>query len=769
MSKRALTLIDQPRFVVWKTKDAPTSAITRRRKNWIDNLATLAQAQAFVAQDSDYQIGYVFGDDDIYGLDIDGARDPETEEIEAWAQPFLNLLKGKAIADISVSGTGVKLIFKCQEKLEHTTKMFTNAKGHGAHQPQIELFTNSKYFAWTDRPLDGFECEELLPIAAQEVRKLMHKAVPFQQSNCLSMANKADSKASYDRSKWKADELVHLLDQLPKEPCSERNLWRDVIFAVHFETDGGADGLALVKSWSEGIGGYDGPASIEDVWNSAKPDADRPIHAGSILRRMQLEGDALFNPLGARSVLSLREKTIGRERTLIDSGEISEMKMAEFLLEDIVNESFLVKNSDQSHAEWFQLRDGLLHSVDKSLAIDRPVRAKIRDLVNIAKESGCRNLRSFEGDRKVRAVANWIKEMVPETPDSKLNGKPHELNMKNGILDMKTGKLRPHNSIDLFTRQSSIEYDPAAKCPLWLTHVDTCLRGNKPMATYLQTLLGYSMHAGNPAHAICFLYGSGGNGKSVTIETVAQILGSYSEVSTVDLIMGKSDESRILKCGLRDKRLAAISEPSEGCRLNEGTVKELSGAKTIKCRNIRSKYESFGVTHTLFVDTNKVPVIVGQDDGIWRRIHRVDFDFNFLESGKKIEGFDEQLLAEHAGIFNWLLEGYQRYVAAGKLEVPDEAALIVRNWRGDEDALGAWLEENVLRTDREDDVVPAVDICRAFNRSCAGQTLQSRQLIGELVRRGFERVQTSPTAKRAAKFQKVKLRQQVSATDFGSK
>jgi putative DNA primase/helicase len=45
---------------------------------------------------------------------------------------------------------------------------------------------------------------------------------------------------------------------------------------------------------------------------------------------------------------------------------------------------------------------------------------------------------------------------------------PFLLNVFNGTLDLRTGKLRPHRREDLLTKLAPAEFKPNATCPLWL-------------------------------------------------------------------------------------------------------------------------------------------------------------------------------------------------------------------------------------------------------------------------------------------------------------
>src|SRR5260370_25135529 len=88
------------------------------------------------------------------------------------------------------------------------------------------------------------------------------------------------------------------------------------------------------------------------------------------------------------------------------------------------------------------------------------------------------------------------------------------LNVLNGTIDLRTGKLREHRRSDLLTKLAPVEYNPEAKCPTWLRFLDRIMEGNAALIGYLQRVGGYSLTGDASEQALWFFYGSGANGKS---------------------------------------------------------------------------------------------------------------------------------------------------------------------------------------------------------------------------------------------------------------
>ena len=87
-------------------------------------------------------IGFVFtAEDDFVGIDLDHCRDPDSGEIEDWAQKIIDTLD--SYTEVSPSGTGVHIIIK--GKLPST----------GRRKGKVEMYEEGRYFTFTGQHIKG--------------------------------------------------------------------------------------------------------------------------------------------------------------------------------------------------------------------------------------------------------------------------------------------------------------------------------------------------------------------------------------------------------------------------------------------------------------------------------------------------------------------------------------------------------------------------------------------------------------------------------------
>jgi putative DNA primase/helicase len=93
--------------------------------------------EAVVAGDDFDGLGFVFSSGDPYaGIDLDGCRDPETGELEGWAQSIIDRVEAGYI-EVSPSGRGVHIVVE------------GNVRGVGARKKPIELYSQWRFFTMT--------------------------------------------------------------------------------------------------------------------------------------------------------------------------------------------------------------------------------------------------------------------------------------------------------------------------------------------------------------------------------------------------------------------------------------------------------------------------------------------------------------------------------------------------------------------------------------------------------------------------------------------
>ncbi|MEN6370419.1 MAG: phage/plasmid primase, P4 family [Armatimonadota bacterium] len=272
-----------------------------------------------------------------------------------------------------------------------------------------------------------------------------------------------------------------------------------------------------------------------------------------------------------------------------------------------------------------------------------------------------------------------------------LDSDPNLLAVKNGILDLRTGELLEPHRENLITKQVPVTYDPEAKCPEFSTFLETVVP-DEEARQFIQTAVGYSLTGITLEQCLFFLYGEGRNGKSTFIETISSLLGDYSAKTRSETLMIKrnGDVSDDI-AALRGARLVTVSEISDGQRLNEGRMKDITGGDRISARFLYGKWFEFNVGFKLWFYGNHKPTIKGKDEGIWRRIRLIPFTVQIPED-KCDKNLKEKLYNELPGILNWALEGLRRWHKEG-FKTPKAVASATKEYKAGEDSLSNFMED----------------------------------------------------------------------------
>ena len=91
---------------------------------------------------------------------------------------------------------------------------------------------------------------------------------------------------------------------------------------------------------------------------------------------------------------------------------------------------------------------------------------------------------------------------------------PFLLGTPGGVVDLKTGKLRAGRPDDGITKSTAITPAANADCPLWLRFLAETTDSDAQMIRFLQQWCGYSLTGDVREHALVFVFGAGGNGKT---------------------------------------------------------------------------------------------------------------------------------------------------------------------------------------------------------------------------------------------------------------
>ena len=374
----------------------------------------------------------------------------------------------------------------------------------------------------------------------------------------------------------------------------------------------------------------------------------------------------------------------------------------------------------------------------KALDPEGPEAKKLKDL---RKEylQRVKRLRSGSGATNCLQYSHRIEDPIAIRGDE-LDTNPWLIACTNGVLDLRTGKLRDGRPGDHLLKYSPHEWRGIdAPCPAFEYFLDSAFDGD-PMAgdeernqhrvqvtAFLRRALGYGITGLSTEHMFLVLNGQGRNGKGVLVETLRYVLGSIAGPIPAEMLL---DQGRSATpsgptphiMALKGLRIAFASETDEGRRFSPGQVKWYSGGDTLKGRDLNAKdYIDFDPTHLLILLTNNLPHAPGDDFAFWQRLKLIPFMYSFVaepDSNKRNQKqrddqLREKLKGEASGILAWLVRGCLEWQQQG-LCPPEQVTSATEEYRLGEDTITQFVTETC---DQAADLKSnATDIYNVFKR-----------------------------------------------------
>ncbi|MED1010766.1 phage/plasmid primase, P4 family [Bacillus mycoides] len=388
---------------------------------------------------------------------------------------------------------------------------------------------------------------------------------------------------------------------------------------------------------------------------------------------------------------------------------------------------------------WY-IWDGKRWRIDNKKEIERITAKVLRGLNKSEDESEMKWARMCER-RNVRM--NSIKDLMPLVPGERAEFDKHKylLNVENGIVDLKTGKLQQHDRELGLTKITNITFDENAKCPTWLTFLDQIFLGDKALIEYMQRLIGYSLTGDISEQIMMFLVGGGSNGKSTFINIIKDIMGDYGKQAKSDTFIKKKESGANNDIArLVGSRFVSAIESEEGEKLADSFVKQITGGEPVLARFLRQEFFEFIPEFKVFFTTNHKPIIGGLDEGIWRRVKLIPFNLN-LPAHKRDKRLPEKLSLEMPGILNWAIEGCMKWQQDG-LKEPKVVAEATGKYKDDMDILAPFLDEVCYVDERENEsiMIEAKELYNVYERWCFNsgeRSLGNRSFYRMLETKGF--------------------------------
>lgn len=414
------------------------------------------------------------------------------------------------------------------------------------------------------------------------------------------------------------------------------------------------------------------------------------------------------------------------------------VKITETALAARLRKRFLIRVDDRTidgvnHAEGlgFMVYNGSVWVQDSS---DMRVRLECQAMGIELEEQGEEEFEIANGDRALEAVARSkikageraqrtgvingiLKELAPmvRVGSDAFDTHPDLLAVKNGVVDLRTGELQPHDPRLRLTKQIDFDFDPSAEAPRFAQFLEEIFEGVEGMPDFIRRLTGYGITGNTGEQCFAIAWGHGANGKSALTDILGHVfrpVTTHTAMATFEQKPSGGIPNDI--AALRGSRLVFAQEGDQGKWMSESTIKRAVSQDELSARFMRQEFFSFQPTFLLWMSTNHKPRFKGVDPGLWRRVKLIPFK-RFFAPEERDHYLGQRLREEAPGILAWAVRGAQEWYENG-LQDPLAVTTATAAYREMSDVLSGFVD-NYLTTE-EGVKTNQVEIYSAYKDHC---------------------------------------------------
>lgn len=202
---------------------------------------------------------------------------------------------------------------------------------------------------------------------------------------------------------------------------------------------------------------------------------------------------------------------------------------------------------------------------------------------------------------------------------------PFLLGTPGGTVDLRTGSLRAADQRDFISKATAVTPAPEGAVPeLWLKFVGEATKGDADLAGFLQQMAGYCLTGDTGAHALFFVHGGGGEGKTTFVHTLSGVMGDYARVAPMEAFTASQQDRHPTDLAmLRGARLVTAQEIEPGRAWAEARIKALTGGDPITARFMHKDFFTYQPQFKLLIVGNHKPALHSVDQAARRRFHMI--------------------------------------------------------------------------------------------------------------------------------------------------
>jgi hypothetical protein len=202
------------------------------------------------------------------------------------------------------------------------------------------------------------------------------------------------------------------------------------------------------------------------------------------------------------------------------------------------------------------------HGVWVSDTIRRFVTLKGEQALRTAGKGAHQIAKSVNRQRTVAAIEKLARHHHRHVvPAHLFDSDPWLAGTDGGVLDLRTGKLRPGRPEDLISKRLGFVPAATAGCPRFLSFLGEALNHKTANLTFLQRWLGYCLTGSVREEFFLFLLGPPGTGKGTLTKILHSILGDYVRSVPMEMFTTQNWHAEYYRAQLVGRRLIIAAEP----------------------------------------------------------------------------------------------------------------------------------------------------------------------------------------------------------------
>lgn len=341
---------------------------------------------------------------------------------------------------------------------------------------------------------------------------------------------------------------------------------------------------------------------------------------------------------------------------------------------------------------WEPAKGGEIARLNMKLIQKREAWARAQDDPKVV-AAHLRWLTSTKNGRHLDEIINRSRNFLPLAVDGdSWDRDPMLFAVENGVIDLRTGKMREGKQEDLITLHSPVRYDPEAACPTADKFFEEIFLHRADLIDFVDKALGYSLTGSTREQCFFILHEEGSNGKTTFINILTHIMGDYARSTPSETLTArKSSGPRNDIARLAGARFVSSIETNLQEEAAEELLKRITGSDVVVARFLNNEFFEFRPQFKIWMACNHQPVIRGADIAIWRRIHNIPFNRHFARHEQDSE-LPNKLEAEAAGILARMVRGCLAWQAQ-RLTQPESVRIATEQYQRESNPLTEFIDE----------------------------------------------------------------------------